>query len=158
MKISLTIPPTFLQKFNAVILKISLTPQKLMQKRRSTPGDKWEVEMEVDTRRKTLITFSAKFNSGNSAEFNGQTDGRTNERTDGRTNGRNFRRNSAGIPATNRSQEISSTGDIFKIISLSSPDNFTEVFIKSASSNSAIIFPLLISLVMWKTHGNLTIT
>ena len=80
-------------KFNAVILKISLTPQKLMQKRRSTPGDKWEVEMEVDTRRKTSVTFSAKFNGGNSAEFNGRTDGRTNERTDGRTNGRNFRQN-----------------------------------------------------------------
>ena len=68
--------------FNAVILKISLTPQKLMQKRRSTPGDKWEVEMEVDTRRKTSVTFSAKFNGENSAE---RTDGRTNGRTDERT-------------------------------------------------------------------------
>ena len=109
-----------------MILKISLTPQKLMQKRRSTPGDKWrstpgdkwEVEMEVDTRRKTSVTFSAEFNGGNSAEFNGRTDGRTNERTNGGTNGRNFRRNSAEIPATNRSQEISSTGDIFKITPL----------------------------------------
>ena len=74
--------------------------------------------MEVDTRRKTSVTFSAKFNGGNSAEFNGRTDGRTNERTDGRTNGLNFRRNSAEIPATDRSQEISSTGDIFKITPL----------------------------------------
>ena len=31
-----------------------------------------------------------------------------------------FRRNSAEIPATNRSQEISSTGDIFKITPLPS--------------------------------------
>ena len=69
--------------------------------------------MEVDTRRKTSVTFSAEFNGGNSAEFNGQTDGRTNERTDGRTDGI-----SAEIPATNRSQEISSTGDIFKITPL----------------------------------------
>ena len=61
--------------------------------------------MEVDSRRKTCVTFSA--------EFNGRTDGRTDERTDGRTDGI-----FAEILATNRSQEISSTGDIFKIISL----------------------------------------
>ena len=82
-----------------MILKISLTSQKLMQKRRSTPGDKWEVEMEVETRRKTSVTFSAEFNGGNSAEFNGRMDGRMNERTDGRTDGI-----SAEIPSKFRRQ------------------------------------------------------
>ena len=57
--------------------------------------------MEIDTRRKTPNLTAER------------TDGRTNERTDGRTDGI-----SAEILATNRSQEISSTGDIFKIMPL----------------------------------------
>ena len=48
--------------------------------------------MEVDTRRKTSVTFSAKisaeFNGQNSAKFNGRTDGQTDGRTHGRTDER----------------------------------------------------------------------
>ena len=42
------------------------------EKRRSTPGDKWEVEMEVDTRRKASVTLSAKFSAAISTKFSAE--------------------------------------------------------------------------------------
>ena len=33
------------------------------EKWRSTPGDEWEVELEVDTRRKASVTLSAKISA-----------------------------------------------------------------------------------------------
>ena len=45
------------------------TPEKW----RSAPGDKWKVEMEVDTRRKASVTLSTKISAAISAKLSAES-------------------------------------------------------------------------------------